>query len=186
MLRFSDARLRSIDKSDRTILLQWRNSERVHANMYTDHLIEREEHDAWFDRALVTSNSRYFIFEYRTQPAGFVSFTNVDDRNERCSWAFYLGETDLPSATGAAVEFLALAYAFDEMAIRKLCCEVLAFNRGVIRMHKKFGFCEEGIASKHVLKCGAFQDVVLLALFRDDWLVRKQSLYERCFGSAGA
>ena len=36
------------------------------------------------------------------------------------------------------------AHGCDAETIGKLCCEVLAFNAAVVRLHKRFGFLEEG------------------------------------------
>lgn len=38
------------------------------------------------------------------------------------------------------MEYLALEYAFKDMGLHKLFCEVLAFNAPVIKLHQKFGF----------------------------------------------
>ena len=50
------------------------------------------------------------------------------------------------------METLALDYAFNELKINRLECEVLEFNSKVISFHKKFGFQEEGRKKQGVRK----------------------------------
>lgn len=161
--------LRPLEESDLEKVLAWRNSERIRTNMYTDHIISIQEHKAWFEVAQLDKNSRYMIFELQGRPIGFVSFTNVDQKNNKCYWAFYIGEEDIPPGTGAFMEFFAIEYAFEVLKIRKLCCEVFVFNSSVIKLHNKFGFTEEGRFVKHILKNNTYEDVISLALFNNAW-----------------
>lgn len=149
--------------------------------MYTDHIITSVEHDAWFDSALAASTARYLIFEIEGRPVGFVSFTNIDERNQRAVWAFYLGVTDVPRGSGSAMEYLALSYAFEILGLRKLCCEVFRFNAPVIKMHTRFGFKQEAHLVAHMRKGEAFEDVIGLAMFRDEWMSNKEALKNMCF-----
>ena len=162
--------LRPLEESDLEKVLEWRNSARIRANMYTDHIISIDEHKAWFERAQLDKNTRYLIFELQGRPVGFVSFTNIDQKNSKCYWAFYIGEEDIPQGTGAFMEFFAIEYAFEVLRIRKLYCEVFVFNSSVIKLHNKFGFTEEGRFVSHILKNGTHEDAVSLALFENDWL----------------
>jgi UDP-4-amino-4,6-dideoxy-N-acetyl-beta-L-altrosamine N-acetyltransferase len=152
--------------------------------MYTDHIITPDEHETWFNRALAAPNGVYLIFEIEGRPVGFVSFTNIDNRNKTAVWAFYLGVTDVPRGSGSAMEFLALSHAFELLGVRKLCCEVFSFNSPVVKMHTRFGFKQEAHYVAHVRKGDSFEDVIGLAMFRDDWSLNKNTLRNSCFGVA--
>lgn len=180
-MNYADCRLRPLDEGDRDRVLAWRNQDRIRANMYTDHVIDREEHDRWFDRSLTDGAATYRIFEHRDRPLGFVSFTGIDRTHGRSTWAFYLGEADAPRGSGAAMEVLALDEAFGPLAIRKLCCEVFAFNAGVIRLHERFGFSREGLLKDHYIKNGAAQDVVCMARFGEGWAADRAALMPALF-----
>jgi UDP-4-amino-4,6-dideoxy-N-acetyl-beta-L-altrosamine N-acetyltransferase len=174
--------LRFLKKDDLDMLLTWRNSDHIRANMYTDHIISKEEHRQWFERISIENDSIYMIFEYQNQPIGLVSASQIDRRNDMCFWAFYLGESNAPRGSGSIMEFLFLEYLFEEFNIRKLCCEVLSFNVTTIKLHKKFGFQEEGIFRKHVLKNNEYIDVFFMSLFKNEWLEIKPKLQKICFG----
>jgi UDP-4-amino-4,6-dideoxy-N-acetyl-beta-L-altrosamine N-acetyltransferase len=183
-LAFADCRLRPMNAGDRDRVLEWRNADRIRANMYSDHIIGEAEHARWFTAALEDAKAAYRLYEHQGRPMGFVSFTGIDRQNGRCAWAFYLGEADAPRGSGAAMELLALDEAFGPLDIRKLCCEVFAFNAAVVRLHKRFGFAEEGRLVRHAMKAGALQDVVLLARFGDSWAEDRPGLMSTVFQEA--
>ena len=180
MLR-SECKLRAIVADDLPKILTWRNSERIRANMYTDHVITPEEHRAWFDRVKGHKGSVFLLFEVQDRPVGLVYFTEIDTANDRSNWGFYLGEENVPRGCGTALGMLGLEYAFTQLKLRKLSGEAFAFNRASLRFHEKLGFREEGRFAEHVLKRGVYEDVFAFALFRQDWLSRRQALEEAAF-----
>lgn len=180
-MRYADCRLRPMAEEDRALVLSWRNQDRIRANMYSDHIITVDEHDRWFDRSLTDQSAVYRIFEYGDRPVGFVSFTEIDRVQCHAKWAFYLGETDTPRGSGAAMELLALDEAFGPVGIRKLNCEVFAFNGGVVRLHERFGFTREGVLAKARLKDGELQDIVCMARSADDWPSDRAALMASVF-----
>lgn len=110
----------------------------------------------------------------------------TDKRNNKCFWGFYLGEVDVPRGSGAVMEFFALEHIFEGLNMRKVCCEVFSFNRTVIKLHKKFGFVEEGCFVKHISKSGKYEDVVPMAMFAEDWIKVKPKLERLLFGNEEA
>lgn len=183
MLKREDCQLRLLAAEDLENVLAWRNSERIRANMYTDHLITLAEHKAWFERSKKQTTSVYLIFEVQNRSVGLVYFTDIDMKNGRSYWGFYLGDENLPHGSGTALGVLGIAYAFTQLKIRKLCGETFAFNGPSIRFHKKLGFVEEGRFVKHVLKRGIFEDVISFAMFQKDWENYRQALEDAAFSS---
>ncbi len=51
----------------------------------------------------------------------------------------------------------------------------------MIKLHKKFGFVEEGHFTKYILKNGKYEDVIFLASFKEQWLKLKDQLERLCF-----
>ncbi len=139
--------------------------------MYSDHQITRAEHERWFDAALADPSRCYWIIEADGAPAGLVNLYDLDARNARCGWAYYLaGEEMRGRGVGAQVEFLVLEQVFVARGLNKLWCEVLAENEAVWRLHLSFGFRQEALYRQHIRKQGRFLDVVGLGLLRDEWL----------------
>jgi UDP-4-amino-4,6-dideoxy-N-acetyl-beta-L-altrosamine N-acetyltransferase len=176
-----DFLLRPMAETDLSLVLEWRNSDRVRANMYTDDIIPLESHLNWFSGAKSDPKARYFVLEHKGTPVGVVNVVQIDQRNRKCYWGFYLGATDAPKQSGPAMEFLALEYMFDTLKMHKVCCEVFTFNDAVVKLHKKFGFTEEGVLVDHILKNDKYEDAVAMAIFKDAWDSLKATLEKICF-----
>lgn len=179
-------KLRPIEEQDLDYVLSWRNSERVRAFMYTDHIISPEEHRAWFNRIRTAEFPPTLIFEFRGLPAGLKSFSQIDRYNNRCHWGFYMGDTELPKGCGSAMGFLALEYIFEQHGFYKLCAEAFAFNAASIKYHTRLGFTEEGRFVRHVLKNGRYEDIISFAIFKESWLAGKSALAAKIFHEEGA
>lgn len=156
----------------------WRNNPKVRENMYTNHVISKKEHEQWFKLLLIDSSRRFFIFELNGEPSGLIGFTQIDQVTNSASWVFYSGDTS-KRGVGSMMETAALNYAFDEMKLHKLNCEVLEFNDAVITFHRKHGFKVEGIFKKQYLKNEKYWDIYRLAIFKKDWLLSKVNLANR-------
>ncbi len=163
--------------ADKQMVHTWRNEPEVARYMYTDHTITVEEHERWFTSTLQDSRKRYWIIVHDGGDVGLACLTEIDWRNRRASWAFYLAEPNSRGkALGGFVEYAVLECVFDEMGLHKLCCEVLASNRTVLGLHERFGFCQEGVLREHIFKGGEFHDVILLAVTRREWEAKRGEL----------
>src|SRR3972149_4277334 len=153
--------LRPLLEEDLRKVLEWRNSERVRAFMYTDHVISWEEHCAWYGRVKESEAAEVLISEHLGKPAGLVNFSDINLAHSRCLWGFYLGERNLPRGSGTVMGLLALDYIFEERGARKVSGEVLDTNAASRRFFRRLGFQEEGRLRQHVLKNGRLADVII-------------------------
>lgn len=67
------------------------------------------------------------------------------------------------------MEFLAPDYAFVELVLHKLYCEVLDFNASVTRLHRKFWFTEEEMFRQRHRRDDAFCDIYWLGMLASEW-----------------
>ncbi|PVH27267.1 UDP-4-amino-4,6-dideoxy-N-acetyl-beta-L-altrosamine N-acetyltransferase [Pararhodobacter oceanensis] len=160
--------LRHITETDLEFMRSWRNAPEVASKMYTRHHITAQEHRAWWSQIRTRDDQAYFIYEKSNEPLGVVGFTQIDLTNENCFWAFY-ASPDAPRGTGSRMEFLALDHVFTTLKLRKLSCEVLAFNDAVIKLHQKFGFQIEGVFRGHHKMDSEFMDIVRLSIMDHEW-----------------
>lgn len=172
--------LRAVEEKDLELLLTWRNSERIRANMYTGHEITLAEHRAWFERLTRGGEAFAFLFEAHGRPLGVVNLNHLDWRNKRCHWGFYLGEADSPPGSGTRMAYLALLHIFEELKLHKVIGEAFAFNTASIAYHRKLGFSQEGHFVEHVLKDGSYLDILCFALLSRDWPRIKSELEKKC------
>lgn len=167
-----------INNDNVSMILAWRNSPRVRENMYTRHEISLDEHLAWWEKTKNRKDQKYFIYYYQKQPGGVIGLTQIDETNSNCCWAFYTSP-DAPRGTGIRMEYLALEFVFEKLNLRKLYCEVLAFNKPVIKLHQKFGFEIEGIFKKQHFKESEYIDIYRLSIFSEEWReIRTEMLHK--------
>lgn len=172
-----DIKLVDIKEEDIEQIRLWRNSEEVSRYMYTSALITSEQQKQWYEKIKNDSSQKYWLIEYDGKKLGLVSIYNIKPNFKHCTWAFYLGNTEVRGAgIGSKVEYNILNYVFEEMKFNKLMCEVFSFNEKVIQMHQKFGFKQEGFYREHILKDGKYYDVVALAILKHDWDTVKEDL----------
>lgn len=175
-----DIRLRDVREDDRERLLAWRNSPEVAAYMYSDHEIDRQEHDRWFDVARLEARRRYWIIEVDGEPVGLANLADIDLRHRRCAWAYYLASPTVRGlGVGSYVEFQVIEYVFATLGLDKLWCEVLISNEAVWRLHELHGFQREALYREHVLKGGRKVDVVGLGLLASDWARHRPAMAQR-------
>lgn len=172
-----DVELVDITIDDLEQIRTWRNSNSVSQYMYTSDQITSEQQINWFNKIKNDSSQKYWIIKYDNLKIGVVSIYNIKYNFKHCSWAFYLGNTELRGlGIGAKVEYNILYFVFEIMKFHKLNCEVFSFNEGVIKMHEKFGFHKEGLLREYIYKDGRFYDVVVLSILNQEWQNIKNKL----------
>lgn len=163
--------LRALELGDISRVQAWRNMPEVAAYMYTDHRISDGEHARWFGGAMTDDTKQYWIIELDGQPVGLANLYDISLAHKRCYWAFYLADDGVRGkGVGSFTERFVMRHVFEELGLDKLCCEILATNEGVVKMHQRYGFQVDGILRAHVIKAGQRVDVVTMSLLREDWL----------------
>ena len=162
--------LRPLSIGDTSGVLQWRNSPEVARYMYTDHTISESEHAQWFGRAMSSLDRKYWIIELDGLPVGLANVYDISEHHHRAYWAFYLADAAVRGrGVGSYTERFVIRFAFEELALDKLCCEVLSSNEAVVKMHEKFGFRIDGALRQHIWKRDHYEDVIAMSLLRSEW-----------------
>ena len=155
----------------------WRTSPEVTKYLYTDPKITHEQQKRWYEKIKEDPSRRDWIIKVDDKFVGNVYLYNIDLVNKRCSWSYYLGETSIRGkGIGKQIELNILSYIFDNLNLNKLCCEVLAFNDLVVKIHQKYGSKIEGRLRKHIYKNGQFQDVIVMGILKEEWDEIKEEL----------
>lgn len=179
---FSLVLISALDVERQMTLRDVRNEHGVRKWMYSDHLIDVNEHLSWLAGLQQNSQQHTFaILDGNGLPLGVVSVSSIDSKNLKADWAFYLTES-ARGGLGAAIEFRFLDFVFEVLKIEKLNCEVISGNNAVIKIHKKFLFKEEGVRESNVIKDGIRKDVLLLGLAKNNWLSGRSMVYDK-YGS---
>lgn len=173
-----------LTEEDLELVRTWRNQAEIRNNMYTNHFISPEEHRAWYERISRDPQVKYWLFsDDGVKKIGLVHLYDIDLRNKRAFWGLYVGNTEIRGkGIGSKVEFAILDYVFFKMALNKINCEALSFNKPAIQFYKKFGFAEEGYFRQHIFRDGRYHDVVRLAMLKEDWVGKHRERMKKVMG----
>ena len=152
-----------------------RNQESVRKSMYTEHEISLNEHLAWVERLQSDNRQIVFVVLVDEVVSGVVSVNAIDRLHLKSDWAFYL-DANVRGGLGAALEFGLINFVFQRVGLEKLNCEVIETNEAVVKLHKKFGFVEEGFRRENIIKNENRMGVFFLGLTKSDWEREKETV----------
>ncbi|MEM9312264.1 MAG: UDP-4-amino-4,6-dideoxy-N-acetyl-beta-L-altrosamine N-acetyltransferase [Pseudomonadota bacterium] len=166
-------RLRSVREEDLEMVREWRMRPEITRYMYTDPQVSPDDQKAWFERISASLRDRIWIIELidGEVPVGLLSLSDIDRTHGRACWAYYIAdERARGKGLARSLELNIYRYVFERMGLKRLWCEVLAFNERVVAIHEKFGSSVEGVLRKHIHKGDEAHDVVRMAILADEWL----------------
>lgn len=181
-------RLRTLDAADAEYVRRLRNSPAVAAEFMVRHFISDLRQKRFVESLADSSTQLFFIAEALPsgRPFGVVSCKDIDHRNQRAENGIFLDAEALPSAVESfEAAVLLLEYEFGYLNLRKVVAQVLPTNPAGLRFNQGLGFRPEGVLKEHAFVDGGFRDVHLLALFRDDFLLRPTPIVARLRTAAG-
>lgn len=168
MLDHSMARIRKLEVHDLSTILEWRNHNDIRKWMVNTSIICYEDHLQWFMRNQNRSDRHFFVFEYKEQLEGYVSFQKIDN-STAYEWGFYI-RPHAEKGMGFLLGRKSLDHAFKQLEIAKIFGQVLSFNSKSIQFHSNMGFIREGILRKHFIDERGVFDIFQFGLLRTEWL----------------
>lgn len=163
----TDCCLRPMTKNDLSLVLQWRNHPSVRKYMFNQNEINEEEHKLWFKNTSVDKGRYLFIFEKTGEPQGFMNFHKLFG-GDVIDWGFYLSP-NAEKGTGNMLGKTALAYAFENLNLHKVCGQAIAYNEKSKRFHLRLGFKEEGELKEQYYDGENYHSIILFGLLKDEW-----------------
>ena len=148
-------------------VLAWRNHPDVRRYMYTQHEINLNEHQRWFELKLQDPKNHLLIFEMDQQSCGFVKFTQTGNGGI-ADWGFYLAP-DAPKGSGRQLGLASLSQAFTKLNLHKVCGEALAYNNRSILFHQALGFQQEGTLRDEHFDGERYHNVIRFGLLSHEW-----------------
>ncbi len=172
-----------ITKVDTEIQMQVReirNENDVRKWMYTDHVIGVTEHLEWINHLKKDNKQMVFVvMGSENSPLGVVSLDKIDTIHKKSNWAYYLANSARGTGLGSALEYSLINFVFDSLNLEKLNCEVIEGNNGVIKLHKKFMFKEEGFRRADIIKENIRIGTYVLGLTKNDWQMEHEAIFEK-------
>ncbi|URM34906.1 UDP-4-amino-4,6-dideoxy-N-acetyl-beta-L-altrosamine N-acetyltransferase [Cytobacillus firmus] len=158
----------SIKEEHLELILNWRTSEFVTRHMYTDIDYDLDKQNEWLKSVQRDQNSHYWVLNYKDQPIGLVSITDINYRDKRAYWNFYIGDPAYGMLGGFIGPYV-YNYAFEFLGIHKLMGEVMEENEGVRKLHLKQGAREVGYLTDHIYKYGKYHNVYIFEMTKEMW-----------------
>ena len=168
----NNVNLRLLNKDDAGKIVHWLNDPEIikflgrYMPITLDQEIEHLDKLYRDDRKLVLG-----IETKDGELIGVMGLHGIDYVSRVATTGSFIGERRLwGKGLGTEAKMLFLNYAFNALNLRKICSEVWSFNGRSINYSKKCGYQEEGKQCRHHFHNGVYWDIVLLAVFREDWL----------------
>lgn len=170
MIRGKHLWLRTVERRDLETMRRWRNSPEI-ARFYEDmRPIGEAQQEQWFQRMSQDANSYYFIIEDASGPLGVCNLKNVNWIHRNADWGIYFAPREQGNAMlPVEASLLLLDWAFDCLNLHKVQAAVFPHNRRAKSLNKGLGFREEGVLKEHIFHEGRYTDLVLVAVFPDQY-----------------
>ena len=161
--------LREIQYEDTELIVLWRNDREQGKFLQTEPLT-KEMHIEFLHHYFKRDNDFYFIAETKKsrKPVGTIAIYNVDIRCKRAVFGrLYILEKYKIYAL--EMSYLALRVAFETLQLHKVCSDVQRKNMKSLRFNSMLGFHKEAVLKEHMWNGEMFDDVVLFAMFKQDY-----------------
>lgn len=104
---------------------------------------------------------------------GHVGLYRIDHRVRSAEYAIMIGDRSAwGRGIGRACTQFAIAYGFEQLNLNRIELSVLATNQRALALYASVGFVEEGRKRQAQYKDGAYCDVIMMALLRDEYTGR--------------
>ncbi|KAJ3747296.1 acyl-CoA N-acyltransferase [Lentinula detonsa] len=177
MLETDRLRLRAVRKTDLESMQKLWNDRRVQKMLSTGYILPLPEGPKAEEELINKADLLYAMVETKDSKE-FVGFTNLFDFQAKNQDA-RLGLALLPEfwGRGYATEIVGFVvdYAFREMALHRITLNVFESNVRAIRVYEKIGFVREGVQRKANWMEGRWQDVIWMAILREEWKAEQTS-----------
>lgn len=163
------------DEKHLALVLRWVNQPDVRAGTGTGGPVSDYEHSRWYRRLIEDPMRRTFIIgdgagEDAT-PVGLIGLNNLNLRSSNAAeYWIYIG--DAPSRRrGLASEatLLILDFGFNTLALHRIYLYVMENNLAALRLYRKLGLTQEGIAREQVFFQGRYLDLIQFAILEGEF-----------------
>jgi RimJ/RimL family protein N-acetyltransferase len=105
---------------------------------------------------------------------GHAGLYKIDQRVGKAEYAIVIGDNKwLSRGFGTRVTATVVEWAFLQLNLRKVSLSVLSSNPRALHIYEKLGFQREGALRDEQIRDGRYLDLILMALFREEWYSRQ-------------
>ena len=169
-------KLRAYKESDIERGTEFINDEEVKKFLYTDIPFPstKWEEEEWVKSRKSNSDCTYdfAIEDLETgKYIGGCSINECNSKNRNCTIGIMIGDKEYwGKGYGSDSLKVLIKFIFEEVNMNKIKLNVFSFNSRAIACYKKVGFIEEGVLKKELYRNGKYHDIIIMSLFKDDWI----------------
>lgn len=164
--------LKELTDEDNSLIVAWRNTERVKKNLYSHSELTIEGQNTWYKKYIEDRTNQTFTILVKddNKKIGTVSLTGIDLENSIAELSIIIGEDAyLGRGYGKEATLLILKYAFEQLGLNKVHLRVLDYNREALNMYESLGFTKEGVLSKDNFYEGKYHDTILMGITAEEF-----------------
>jgi len=169
--------LRLVERTDLETLVVWRNNPAISKYFFNVLPLSLSGQDRWFEDLLRRDDKKLFIIETKEHlSVGTIGLDRIDRRNQSAELGNMLIEPGhLGKGLAGDAALALLRFAFTGLNLNRIYLKVFSWNESAIKLYLKCGFQKEGLLRQAVYKGGGFQDLVLMAILRDEFVTKEPS-----------
>ncbi|SRR3989344_6195466 len=165
--------LRPFSKADIPTLARWINDPEVRQFVTVAMPSTEQQEEEWFNK--LGKNDKDIVLGIETREGvliGSMGIHRIDWLNRVCTTGALIGEKEYwGKGYGTDAKMILLDYIFNTLNLRKVCSEVVAYNKRSLHYSLHCGYKVEGKRRKQIFKRGRYWDLIELGLFREEWLL---------------
>jgi RimJ/RimL family protein N-acetyltransferase len=170
VIQGSTFRLRPPRHEDAEVMVTWFEDMEVTRGLGRRFPLSLEEQREWLRKASSDQDHILWVIEHEGRPVGTTSIHGIDWSRQSGETGTLIGDKTV-WGRGIAGEMMRLRteYAFRELALRKLRSGYLDGNEASRRAQEGAGYRQVGRMREEFFRAGAWVDLVLTELMREDW-----------------
>lgn len=167
-------RLRELTAADLPTVNKWRGDREIAEELAGPfRYVNLETEQAWFDDYLASRSRNVrmgIVLEETHELIGVAYLLNIQPVQSNCEFAVMIGAKEhWRKGYGTTAVRAALEHAFADLNLNRVYLYVNCGNDAALRLYEKTGFRLEGTLRRHAYKRGAYVDVDVMGILREDW-----------------
>lgn len=172
-------RLRALERSDLPFFVDWFNDPDVVEGLSIYLPISNYGEERWFETTMKNPpEEQPLVIEVKMDgqwhAIGDISLRDLNWRNRSAELGISIGDKRYwNQGYGTEVLNLFLNHCFETLNLERISLRVFETNLRAIHVYQKCGFVQEGILRKAEYRHGKYLDVMIMAILKSEWELRK-------------
>ena len=167
--------LRPLERSDAPELLPWVNDPAVTSTLLMHRPVNLQAEEAFIDE-MTKSETEVVVgitLKESGKLIGAAGLNPIHFQSRQAQFGIFIGDKD-EWGKGYATEATSLLtrYAFETLNLNRVWLHVTEENTAAIRAYEEVGFKREGLLRQAHYREGRYQNVVAMAIVREEWKPR--------------